>query len=62
MLYVRYGSGCSRRVTASAARPSAARSCDSSSREPLVGAEPPAGNRLVEKHCCDRVIARDYHA
>ena len=37
MLYVRYGSGCSRRVTASAARPSAARSCDSSSCRPSSG-------------------------
>src|SRR4051812_40982639 len=34
MLYVRYGSGCSRRVTASAAAPKAARSCVSSSRTP----------------------------
>src|SRR5438105_1750404 len=37
MLYVRYGSGCSRRVTASAAVPSATRSCDSSSRSPSSG-------------------------
>src|SRR5438477_12252450 len=38
MLYVRYGCGCSRRVRASAARPIAARSCDSKSRRPSSGA------------------------
>src|SRR5437763_138642 len=37
MLYVRYGSGCSRRVTASAARPSVARSCDSKRANPSAG-------------------------
>src|SRR5579872_4327380 len=34
MLYVRKGPGCLRRVTASAARPSATRSCDSMSASP----------------------------
>src|SRR5580700_6797217 len=34
MLYVRKGSGCRRRVTASAARPNATRSCDSIRRKP----------------------------
>src|SRR5436190_2775809 len=34
MLYVRNGSGCSLRVTASAASPSATRSCDSMRRTP----------------------------
>src|SRR5436190_1756630 len=37
MLYVRKGSGCSRRVTASAARPSATRSCDSIRAKPSAG-------------------------
>src|SRR5262245_9559512 len=37
MLYVRKGSGCSRRVTASAAAPSAVKSCDSRSLRPSSG-------------------------
>src|SRR6478735_7503155 len=37
ILYVRKGSGWSRRVTASAARPSATRSCDSINASPSAG-------------------------